>query len=158
LTATAEQPAEVGDGQPSRLERLLAAFHLDPEFPEHSRAAGQIGIAVLLDGDGARSTWDASGEPSYTACEMEVLVESGPGTAALESRGVVRVPDLAAETRWAVWRKVAQQLRWRSALAAPVLLEEGLAAVIVYSTDRFALDAPGLLDRMARLGDATQGH
>lgn len=158
MTATAEpNTTEVTlTGAPggSRLERLLAAFLLDLDDSGPSRANGEVGIAVLLDGDHGLSTWDASCEPSYTACEMEVMAESGPGTAALEARALVRVPDLAVETRWPRWRKVAVQLRWRSVLAAPVELEEGRGAVIVYATDVLALDAPGLLDRMSRLGGA----
>lgn len=141
MTAALDSP--IDDALQQRLARLLATGRLDPDLLDACRDLRSVGIAVMAEGAAGRSTWDASSEPAFTACESEVLAGGGPATAALDAGELVHAPDLAQSGRpeWLVFSGIACRLGWRTAVAAPVSWAGGAGAVVVYSVEPGALAA-----------------
>ncbi|HJQ06017.1 MAG TPA: hypothetical protein VJ872_11270 [Nocardioides sp.] len=129
MTAIAEPVPGAHEGWEHLLEACLVDLALlGPEI-----AAGAVGAAVLADGRDGLFTADANGENAHTACEIEALTGSGPGSLALDRSEIVWVPDVAAEHRWRPWRRAVKGI-WSSALALPVKVDGTPGAVILYAS------------------------
>lgn len=155
---TAALDCSTDDAMQQRLTRLLATRRLEPDLLDACRDLRTLGIAVLVEAAAGHTTWDATSEPAFTACESEVLTGGGPAMAALESGALVSVADVAESSRpeWLLWSRIAGQLGWRSAVAVPVCWDGGSGAVVVYSVDPMGLSA--LLPKGSALGDAGESR
>ncbi|MGY4642322.1 ANTAR domain-containing protein [Cellulomonas sp. URHB0016] len=89
---------------------LHAAYHLGTHI--------ECSISVRHSGEGRRV---ASSGPRAARCdEVEYERRSGPCVTAMDTLGVVLVPDIAADERWTDWRTVALEEGFRSAAAFAV--------------------------------------
>lgn len=145
LTAVAEPVPGAHQGW----EHLLLACRVDLALLSTEIADGTVGVAVLSDSPDGTFTADASGENAHTACEIEVLTGTGPGSRAMDRGEAVWVPDVAGEHRWRSWRRAVTGI-WASALALPVDVDGTPGAVILYASA--ASGAESLLSLVGTVG------
>jgi GAF domain-containing protein len=89
----------------------------------------------MVDSDGARSTTAATDELVERADRIQYELGSGPCLVAWADRTVVRVDDLARDTRWPRWARRAHELGLRTSLSAPLVAGDvALGAIKVYGT------------------------
>jgi len=87
----------------------------------------------MLDPDGSRVTTAATDDLVEQADRIQYEIGSGPCLVAWADRTVVRVDDLAHDTRWPHWARRAHELGLRTSLSAPlVAADAGLGALKVY--------------------------
>ncbi|MEV4150095.1 GAF domain-containing protein [Amycolatopsis sp. NPDC049691] len=99
-------------------------------FPDTTGA----GLSVL-DPGGARITAAATDQLVERADRVQYEMESGPCLVAWADRVVVRVDDLAHDTRWPRWTPFATELGLRASLSAPLVAgDTALGAMKVYGT------------------------
>lgn len=126
-------------------EALLAMPATDELLHDAARAAAHgVGLscgitylarygAVTVAGSDARA--NAVDEIQYSG-------GTGPCLEALHTGVVVRVHDLAVETRWGGYRDLALQAGVRASLSLPLLVaDQAIGALNVYSTERGPLPA-----------------
>ncbi|GHG03950.1 MULTISPECIES: GAF and ANTAR domain-containing protein [Amycolatopsis] len=95
---------------------------------------GSTGAGVsMLDPGGTRTTTAATDAVVERADRMQYELGSGPCLAAWADRTVVRIDDLATDTRWPHWARRANELGLRASLSAPMVAgDTGLGALKVY--------------------------
>jgi GAF domain-containing protein len=90
------------------------------------------GLSVL-DADGARITTAATDEVVERADRIQYETGTGPCLVAWTDRTIVRVDDLARDTRWPHWARRAHGLGLRASLSAPLVAgDTALGALKVY--------------------------
>jgi hypothetical protein len=139
----AQEPAaevlDLGETVEDALEDFVlhAAYHLGPDI--------ECSISVRQGDQGRRV---ASSGPRAARCdEVEYAQRSGPCVTAMDTLGVVLVPDIATEQRWPGWRATALDERFRSAAAFAVHV--GPAADVALNVYSDLLD-PWAPDRIVR--------
>jgi len=96
-------------------------------------AVAGAGLTVV-DGDTDRVTVAGTDALVRTADAQQYALGEGPCLTAWAERAVVRVDDLADETRWPRWARAARDLGLASALSAPLLVgDEALGALKLYA-------------------------
>jgi GAF domain-containing protein len=99
-------------------------------FPDTAGA----GLSIM-DPGGARITTAATDELVERADRIQYEMESGPCLVAWADRTVVRVDDLARDTRWPRWARLAKELGLRASLSAPLVAgDTALGAMKIYGT------------------------
>jgi GAF domain-containing protein len=87
----------------------------------------------MVDAHGVRITTAATDEVVERADRIQYETESGPCLVAWADRTVVRVDDLARDTRWPDWARRAHELGLRASLSAPLVAgDAALGAIKVY--------------------------
>jgi GAF domain-containing protein len=95
---------------------------------------GSTGAAVTLTDEGRLMTTAATDETVRQADELQYEVDAGPCLEAMRQQRVVRVDDLAHETRWPEWTSRARSLGIASVLSVPLHLRgEVSGAIKVYA-------------------------
>ncbi|RSN15291.1 transcription antitermination regulator [Streptomyces sp. WAC 05977] len=97
---------------------------------------GSAGAGVsLFDPGGTRVTTAATDELVERADRIQYEIGSGPCLVAWADRTVVRIDDLARDTRWPHWARQAHEMGLRASLSAPLVAgDAGLGALKVYGT------------------------
>jgi GAF domain-containing protein len=89
---------------------------------------------TLLDADGKRITAQATDSLVEQADALQYELDEGPCLTAWASRAVVRIDDLATETRWPAWVARARRLGMAATLSAPLIAaNEAIGALKVYA-------------------------
>jgi len=97
---------------------------------------GSRGAGVTLAGDGGPMTTAASDEAVERADSLQYEVDEGPCLEAMRLMRLVRIDDLAQETRWPAWTGPARSLRIRSVLSVPLQVRGDVTGALkVYSPD-----------------------
>lgn len=125
----AERPGEVQQFALDRVTPLLgASFSLVMELG----ADGELLRPV------AQHEWPSKHRHWIGA--LRVRVGDGPSGVAVAERRLVEVPDLFADAALEVWHEVAEELAFRSILAAPLETAEGpIGAIAFYFADATSL-------------------
>ncbi|MGY1715802.1 GAF domain-containing protein [Geodermatophilus sp. SYSU D01106] len=102
---------------------------------------GAAGAGVSIVDEQGRRSAGATDRRVEQADALQYELDEGPCLAAVAGRQLVRVPDLATETRWPRWAAGAARLGLTASLSAPLVAgERTLGALKVYA------DTPGVLD------------
>jgi GAF domain-containing protein len=97
---------------------------------------------TLVDERGKRST-ASSNSLVEQADALQYQFDSGPCLTAWRDRVLVRIDDVAAETRWPDWTASVASLGVRSVLSAPLVAgDTSIGAIKVYSPEARAYGAP----------------
>ncbi|MEA5367117.1 GAF and ANTAR domain-containing protein [Amycolatopsis sp., V23-08] len=108
--------------------RLIATLAREV-FPE-CRGAG----LSVLDPDGERITKAATGELVERADRIQYEMKAGPCLTAWAQRTVVRIDDLATDTRWPAWSRQTAELGLRSVMSAPMVAGDvAVGAMKIYA-------------------------
>ena len=117
---------DLGESMESALEDFVvhAAFHLGPDI--------ECSISLRHGSHGRRVA--SSGERAARCDETEYRTASGPCVTAMDTLGVVLVPDIAEDARWPAWRRTSLDEGFRSAAAFAVHVgPQAEVALNVYS-------------------------
>jgi hypothetical protein len=91
----------------------------------------QCGVAMVSEGEPA--TFASAGAPADLLDEARCGDEGGPGIEAIRSRNIVLAQDLACESRWPAWTKLAREFGVASVLAYPFDVDTlNLGALTLY--------------------------
>ncbi|MGX4710648.1 GAF domain-containing protein [Rhodococcus ruber] len=96
---------------------------------------GSVGAGItLLAGDGAETTTAATDPVVERLDALQYELGEGPCLTALRDRILVRVDDLATESRWPRWSALAAEAGMGAVLSAPLVsADRTLGAIKVYS-------------------------
>jgi GAF domain-containing protein len=99
--------------------------------------AGAAGAGVtVIDHRGRRISWGATDARVEQADGLQYEHDEGPCLAAARRRELVRVDDIATETRWPRWTAAVLPLGLRSAASAPLVAgDRSLGAIKVYGDE-----------------------
>lgn len=115
--------------------------------------SGASGAGVtLIDVDGRRTSAAATSDLVAEADRLQYELDEGPCLTACADRELVRIDDLAQETRWPRWTEVALPLGLRSSLSVPMVAPDRvLGAIKVYGQEpnAFTAASEALLTRFA---------
>ena len=152
-----------------RLERGIGALLLHDEGTEATLVAALRAVCEsegwaagkywrLDDADGVvriHAAWSADDDRLAKVLRQALHISCGPGVGlageVLQSREPLWVPDLARDPR-AMWRELATQTGWNSALLAPVLWQRRVVGVLDFNAPDIPEPDEQLLDLMQALG------
>jgi GAF domain-containing protein len=105
---------------------------------------GATGAGVSIMDERGRRSSGSTDDRVRLADRLQYELDEGPCLTAAVSRELVRMDDLASDTRWPRWAAAAARLGLRAAMSAPVVAGDiPLGALKVYA------DEPGTFDRAA---------
>ena len=152
-----------------RLERGIGALLLHDEGTEATLVAALRAVCEsegwaagkywrLDEADGVLRThaaWSADDDRLGKVLRQALQISCGPGVGlageVLRSREPLWVPNLASDPR-AMWRDLATQTGWNSALLAPVLWQRRVVGVLDFNAPHIPEPDEQLLDLMHALG------
>lgn len=101
--------------------------------------AGSLSCGITLSRAGEYSTVGCSHEQATAVNELQYRLGEGPCLSALSDRSLIRVDDMAAETRWPRFTSPAAEHGVRSCLSLPLMAQDALVGALnFYSTQRGA--------------------
>jgi len=101
--------------------------------------AGSLSCGITLSRAGQYSTVGCSHEQATAVNELQYQLGEGPCLSALSDKTLVRIDDMAAETRWPRFTSPAAEHGVRSCLSLPLIAQDALVGALnFYSTQSSA--------------------
>jgi GAF domain-containing protein len=101
-----------------------------------------IEASVTLVGPGGATTPAFTGQPAYDLDETQYALGYGPCLASAEAGQLVKIPDIATETRWPAFTEAALARNIRSTLSVPLPVQrQVIGALNLYAEELAVFDS-----------------